>query len=195
MHRLGRVLALALLAFIATTGNAGARSKKDDEDYGTGFFSNLSYSVALGAFVPAGSNGAELDIGCDARAAVHWEMTPGLVMGPEVGVAQSPDPLRIRIVHYGVHARIYPERDYPNIYVHLGAAAYNVTYNPDTPTPGTPPNRTRPGGSFGIGFEFNPYSKLSVGIESIYHGIAMSSSDALSYVTGTFTLTLRPFAL
>jgi opacity protein-like surface antigen len=194
MRRVRPILTLALVTLLATSGNAHARSKNDD-DAGTGFLSNLSYSLALGMFFPGGDEGAELDPGGDARAAIHWEMTPGLVMGPEIGAVQSTDDLNIRIVHLGIHARIYPEPDYPNIYVHLGAAAYNVSYNPDVRTPQTPASHTRPGGSFGAGFEFNPYSKLSIGIEGIYHGIALSQSDALSYITATVTLTLRPYAL
>jgi hypothetical protein len=194
MRRVRHVVPLVLVALLTTAGVVHARSKNDD-DAGTGFLSNLTYSIALGAFFPGGGNGAELNIGGDGSAAIHWEMTPGLVMGLDSGAAQSTDDLNIRVIHYGIHARIYPEPDYPNIYVHLGGAAYSVTYHPDVPSPQTPAAKTRPGGSFGAGFEFNPYSKLSVGIETIYHGIALSQNDALSYITATVTFTFRPYAL
>jgi len=58
----------------------------------------------------------------------------------------------------------------------------------------TPENRTRPGGSFGVGIDVIETDKLAIGGLMTYNGVVLASGSSRSYMVAALTLTFKPSA-
>jgi hypothetical protein len=118
-------------------------------------------------------------------------MNAGFVAAGDIGLVSSPDRTRTRIVLLGLHGRLNPNSDLRALYVQGGAAFYDITYHGSSAIE-APPDKIRPGLSFGVGYDFGEYSSVTFGVLGMYHGIVIARSDALAYLTLGVYLSLRP---
>jgi hypothetical protein len=184
------VVAWAALA-CAWVGTSSARA--NDQEF------RMSVPIWLtlqgGMMFPAGDEGSELKRGGQLLGSLGYQLNPGFVLEGDLGFASSGDIGRTRIVMIGLHGRLNPNQYLRPLYVVGGAAFYDVTYHPNLPGIVPPPDKIRPGMSFGIGYDLLERSRLSFGIVGAYHGIVIARSDALSYVTLGLYASLRPSVL
>jgi hypothetical protein len=152
------------------------------------------FTVETGAMLPSGEQGSGLDRGFQGVGTLGYEVAPALVLGGDLGYVSSPDDFRTRILLLGAHGRMSPNPDLAALYVQGGAGLYHIAYHRETAGLSPPPNKIRPGLSFGIGYDVATVSKLSIGVSAMYHGIVVARSDALSYVSLGAYLSLRPGA-
>lgn len=184
---MNRTAVAALLAALWLVAPAASRAQDAPP-----MFSHAVIVASGGLLLPAGEEGEELDIGPHAGLCLLYEASNGLVVGLEGIYSHSNDPLRTSITSLGLNGRLSPAPEYHTAFLQLGAGAYRVAYDPSDPNLIAPESKLRPGGSFGFGFEFFRWGKFSLGATGTYHGIVISRSDALAFITAGATLTWRP---
>jgi hypothetical protein len=160
------------------------------EEYRTG--PPFWYTLQGGAMFPSGRKGFGLERGPQAIGSIEYPIAPGLVLGGDLGVVSSQDLQRKRIIVLAMHGRLNPNPDLRPLYVQGGAGFYHVSYRPEIRTALTPANRTRPGLSFGVGYDFTDFTRVAWGVVGMYHGIVLARSAGLSYVTIGIYASLRP---
>ncbi len=184
--RAGRAAALVLLAACACApGAARAASLRTT-------LARLQYTAAGGIMGGVLPQGTSLQHGPYASFNVHGESALGLQLGLEATYAASDDILRTHFLSAGGIARLSPMPEDYRAYVQLGMAAYHVTYDPKEPGLETPGTTTRPGGSFGIGYEVVDSNNLSVGGIVSFTGVVLGRNSARTYMTVALTVTLKP---
>ena len=173
-------MALAILIMASRPSPAAAQ--------GEGFLSSTAFILSGGGLIP---QGIELDPGTHLGLAAVYETSFGISVGPEGTMSRSNDPLRIRITSLGLQARISPQPDYHVGFLMVGMGVYSVTYHPG-PGVVAPESKVRPGGSFGVGFEFFRWGNVSLGGSGTYHGLIINRGDKVAFVAASATLTWRP---
>lgn len=145
-----------------------------------------------GGMFPAGKVGFGLERGGQAVGSLGYQLNDGFVLSGDLGLVSSGDDAGTRIVLLGLNGRLNPNRDLRALYVQGGGGFYDIRYHARVSGLVPPPNKVRPGLSFGVGYEFSEYSRLTFGVLGMYHGILLARSDALAYVTLGLYASLRP---
>jgi hypothetical protein len=184
------VASRAVVALAALVIGAAAPARAADPE----FRHSLPIWLTLqgGMMFPAGDEGSELKHGGQLLGSLGYQMNPGFVVEGDLGLVTSGDVGRTRIFMMGLHGRLNPNMYLRTLYVVGGAGFYDVTYHPSVPGVIRPPNKIRPGMSFGIGYDWIERSRLTFGVVGAYHGIVIARSDALAYVTLGVYASLRP---
>lgn len=181
---------LAVLAFVAlgSSGVATARAQDPEVRRVMPFW----YTLQAGLMFPAGDEGRELRRGTLLVGSIGYELNQGFVAEGDLGLFSSPDIAKTRIVMLGLHGRLNPNIHLRELYVVGGAAFYDVSYHPRLAGVVPPPDKIRPGLSFGVGYDLVTRSRMTFGVVGMYHGIVIARSDALAYVTLGIYGSLRP---
>ena len=182
--RRGAVLAL-LAACACAPGPARAADLRTT-------LARLEYTAVGGGMAGILPQGSTLQHGPYASINVHGESALGMQVGLEFTYAASDDILRTHFASAGGIVRLSPMPEDYRVYVQLGAAAYRVTYDPKEPGLETPGETTRPGGSFGLGYEVWDSTHLSVGGVVSFTGVVLGRTSARSYMTVGLSVTLKP---
>ena len=184
MHCTGRIAGVALLGtlFCASAAFADGESRLQP----------IGATLQGGAMLPSGAQGAGLDRGFQLVGTLAYDMDPAFKLEGDLGYISSPDPFHTRIFMIGANGRMNPNADWEELYVRAGAGLYRISHGRDIPGSTPPRNRIRPGLSFGVGYDVATASRLTVGFAGTYHGIIVAWSDALSYISLSAYLSLRP---
>jgi len=175
--------AAATVALLACVAAAPAHA--------TSRWSSLNVGVDAGIMSGAGPQGLPLGRGPYAGVYVFGESALGMEFGGALEFASSNDALHTKFTSLGVIARLSPTPEDYRVFVQLGASMYHATYDPD---PGIlPPDElTRPGGSFGIGWDMYQQPRWAAGLLVNYTGVLIARRAARSYVTVALNFTLKP---
>ncbi len=175
----------------ATVAIAPIHAYAQDEG-GAGFLSGLRYCAGAGIMSGAGPQGRNLWRGPYFAFNVHGESALGMVIGLEGAYAASDDILRTRFTSIGGFARLSPMSEDYRAYVQLGAVLSHVTYDPKAPELKSPGTTTRPGGSFGVGYDVIELSNLAIGGIVTFNGVVFKSNSAQSYLVVALNVTFKP---
>ena len=159
---------------------------------GESLLSRLNYGVQGGLMVPEGPQGVSLASGPFASINVHGESALGMQLGFEASYIASDDALRTRFAGLSALARLSPVPEDYRAFVQLSGGFYHVTYDPKVSTVAKPGSTTRPGGSFGIGFDAIEASNFSIGGVITYHGVVLGRSQARSFLIAALNVTFKP---
>jgi hypothetical protein len=187
--RLGIAIAAALVAMTLATDPALAQ-----DEGGLGLLSRLRYCLGGGMMAGVGPQGRELWRGPYAAFNVHGESTIGMQLGVEIAYAASDDVLRTQFLSFGGIARLSPVPEDYRAYVQLGACLSHVTFDPKYAGLDTPGTRTRPGGSFGVGFDVIETDYFAIGGLLTYNGVLLKTNSARSYMVAAVNVTFKPAA-
>lgn len=183
---------LAGVAVLVAVALAPVGAHAQDDEGGPGFLSRLRYNAAGGMMAGVGPQGRELWRGPYASFNVHGESTIGMELGVEVAYAESEDILRTKFLSFGGILRLSPMPEDYRAYVQLGAVLSRVSFDPKQAGLETPGNRTRPGGSFGVGVDVIETDNLAVGGLLTYNGVVLASGSSRSYMVASLNLTFKP---
>lgn len=181
---------LAGVAVLVAVAMAPAGAHAQDE--GPGFLSRLRYNAAGGLMAGVGPQGRELWRGPYASFNVHGESTIGMELGVEVAYAASEDILRTKFLSLGGILRLSPMPEDYRAYVQLGAVLSRVSFDPKQAGLATPSDRTRPGGSFGVGIDAIETDNLAIGGLVTYNGVVLASGSSRSYMVAALNVTFKP---
>ena len=182
-----RIRFLVWLVLLAIPATARA-----DDDGSQNFLTRLHYSLAGGLMDGVGTQGAALRRGPFGSVNVHGESATGMQLGVEAAYAASEDDYRTHYLSLGGIARLSPTPEDYRVFVQVGAAVYHVTFNPVLSLGGVPQNATRPGGSFGIGFDVYQGNRVMIGGIALYNNVVLSRTAARSYLTAAVNITFKP---
>ena len=185
---MSRIATLAILGVLLSgAAQAAPRPVSVDE---VRRFPPFSLTFQAGAMFPAGDEGSGLERGPQFVGSLGYEMGSSFTLLGEVGLVESRDDARTRVVMTSLNARLFPSLDMRQFYVDIGGGIYHIAYQRQTPV--ALPSKIRPGLSFGVGYDAFEIDNLTIGIVGSYHGIVVARSDALAYLTLGVYGSLRP---
>ena len=182
----------AALLLLAALALAPGMARAQDET--SRLLGRLNYGFSAGVMQGVGPQGNALRRGPAVSFNVHGESAIGMQLGVEGTYASSDDFFKTRFLSLGGIARLSPMPEDYKVYVQIGAALYNVSYGNNDLGVVSPGNRTRPGGSFGLGFDAVQSNHYNVGALLTYSGVVLARSAARSYITAAITFTFKPSA-
>jgi hypothetical protein len=187
-----RPILQAALVLLAALAMAPAPARADQS--GQGVFERLNYGIASGVMEGVGPQGATLRRGPYLSFNVHGESAIGMQLGVEAAYASSEDYFKTQFFTLGGIARLSPTPEDYRVFVQLGASVSHVTYGSPSPGATRPENKTRPGGSFGVGLDLIQKDHYSIGGLISYNGVVLARSAARSYLVAAINVTFKPSA-